>query len=177
MEHPTAVFEKELYIPPSDEFAFQSSVWDIQEELFGESFSSSGSLIEVGCPLRMEQMLYAFTPDCRSKFKAMVHLSNSGFYPYQITQHSLSQSHVAWVSHHAIGSCYLQARRAGHPRVVLELSPLLLGSLFSGLCIRNSTKYPVQGSSAFLTILSQPRELVLHWESYESPHSRLFSFI
>lgn len=54
IKHPTAGFDKELYIPPSDEFAFQSSVWDTQEELFGESYSSSGPLIEVGCPLRME---------------------------------------------------------------------------------------------------------------------------
>lgn len=35
IKHPTAGFDNELYIPPSDEFAFQSSVWDTQEEFFG----------------------------------------------------------------------------------------------------------------------------------------------
>lgn len=38
IKHPTAEFDKKLYIPPSDEFAFQSSVWYTQEELFGGVF-------------------------------------------------------------------------------------------------------------------------------------------
>lgn len=45
------------------------------------SYSPSGSPVEVGCSLRMQQTLYPFTPDCRSKFKATVHWPNLGSLP------------------------------------------------------------------------------------------------
>ena len=44
------------------------------------------------------------------------------------------------------------------------------------VCIHRSSKYPVQDGNTFPIILTQPRELLLQWESYESSHSRPFSF-
>lgn len=55
----------------------------------------------------------------------------------------------------------------------------LLGNSLDEVGIHSFTAYPVQHRNAFPVILSQPGELILQWESYESfpaaGHSASFS--
>lgn len=126
-----------------------------------------------------------FTPECRSKLKAIVHLSNWGTlhisnHPAILPSilHSLGQSLIAWVPPLQPWVFYNHATRSSYPRVDTALC--LFASTFSGksqwAVDTNSKNAQFKTAILPLSLVSRILHSVVRVIG-KSPHNRPVSFI